>query len=70
MPDEFQEALAETKRAAKELATATARLTRRVLSKADRAAQDPKGSVRKAASRVAKELDAMSAEIDRILKDL
>lgn len=70
MTGDLEEALAETKRAAKELAGATARLAHRVLSKADRAAKDPKASVQKAAQRVAKELDAMSKEIDRILKDL
>ncbi len=67
---ELEQALGETKRAAKDLAVATARLTKRVLSKADRAAKDPAGSVQKAAHKVAKELDAMSKEIERLLKEI
>lgn len=67
---EFEEALGETKRAAKDLAAATARLTKRLLSKADEAAKEPSATVKKAAHRVAQELDAMSKEIDKLLRDL
>ncbi len=67
---ELEQALGETKKAAKDLAVATARLTKRILHKADRAAQNPTASVEKAARKVAKELDAMAKEIDRLLKDL
>jgi hypothetical protein len=68
--DEFEQALGDAKRAAKHLAEATARLTKRVVTKAEVAAKDPSGSAKKAAHRVATELDAAAKEIDRILKDL
>jgi hypothetical protein len=68
--NELEQALGETKRAAKDLAVATARLTKHLLSKAETAARNPSGSATKAAKRVAKELDAASEEIERILKDL
>jgi hypothetical protein len=67
---ELEQALGEAKHAAKELAVATARLTKRVVSKAEVAAKDPSGSAKKAAHRVATELDAAAKEIDRILKEL
>ncbi|HTP54830.1 MAG TPA: hypothetical protein VML94_07760 [Thermoplasmata archaeon] len=71
MPEsEFQEALRESKRAAKDLAVASARLTKHLLAKAGTAARDPKGSASKAARRVGKELEAASQQIDKILKDL
>lgn len=65
---EVEQALAETKRAAKDLAEATARLTKRLLAKADTAAKDPAGSVEKAVKTVAHELDSLTKEIDRLLK--
>jgi hypothetical protein len=68
--DELEKALGETKRAARDLAISAARLTKRLLTKAEAAARDPPGSATKAARRVAKELEAASKEIDRILKDL
>lgn len=66
--ENLEEALGEAKRAAKDLAEATARLTKRLLVRADRAAKNPSASVQKAARRVADELEAMSREIDRLLK--
>jgi hypothetical protein len=60
----------ETRRAARELASATANLSRHLASRAESAARDPSGSAKKVAHRVAKELDAAADEIDRILKDL
>lgn len=60
----------ETRRAARELASATAKLSRGLASKAESAASDPSGAAKKVAHRVAKELDAAAEEIDRILKDL
>ncbi|MFY9716742.1 MAG: hypothetical protein WAK40_02240 [Thermoplasmata archaeon] len=68
--DELQEALRESKRAAKDLALASARLTKHLLLQAGAVARDPRGSAAKAARQVGKELDAASREIDRILKDL
>jgi uncharacterized protein YpuA (DUF1002 family) len=67
---EFEEVLSETKRAAKDLAQASARLTKKLVSKADTAAKDPAAAVGKAARRVAKELESMSQEIERLIKDL
>jgi len=66
----FREALGATKRAAKDLASSTAKLTKRLLEKAENAARDPSHSATKAAERVAKELEAASREIERILRDL
>jgi len=68
--DSFKEALEATRRAAKDLASATARLTKRVMDKAEEAAQKPTDSAKKVANRAAKELDAAAKEIDRILRDL
>lgn len=68
--DSVDQVLSETKRAARELAEASARLSKRLVVKAQTAAKDPGGSAKRAAHRVAKELDAAAHEIDRILKDL
>jgi len=68
--NDLEQALSDSKRAAKSLAVATARLTKHLLAKAETAAKDPRGSATKAARRVSKELDAASREIDRILKGL
>jgi len=68
--DSLKEAIEATRRAAKELAVASANLTKRVAGKADAAAHDPSGSAKKVAHRVAKELDRVAQEIDRILDDL
>lgn len=71
MTDEtLNDALYEAKRAAKDLASASAKLSRRLLTKAEDAARDPEGSARKATRLVAKELDAAAREIERILNDL
>lgn len=67
---EFEQVLSDTKRAAKDLAVASARLTKRLISKADQAAKDPAGTVHKAASQVAKELESMSKEIERLLDEI
>jgi hypothetical protein len=66
----FSDVLAETRRAAKNLASSTAQLSKRLASKAEKAAKDPSGSAKKAVRRLSKELDAAAREIDRILKDL
>jgi len=58
------------KRAAKELASSAAQLSRRLAAKAETAAKDPSGSAKKAARKIAEELDAVAKEVDKILKDL
>jgi len=68
--DKFEAALREATTAARDLVRASARLTRRILEKADRAAKDPKGSATRAAKRAAKELESASHEIDQLLKKL
>lgn len=68
--DPVEQILSETKRAAKELAEASARLSKRLVAKAQTAAKDPTGSAKRAAQKVAKELDSAAREIDRILKEL
>ncbi len=60
----------EVRRAAKELAAASSQLAQHVAAKADRAAKDPSGSAKRGARRVAKELDKVRAEIEKILHDL
>ena len=62
--------MSDTKRAAKDLASSAAKLSERLLSKAGVAAKDPKGSAKKAAKRVAHELEEAAHEIDRIVRDL
>ena len=70
-PDEtLKDAIEATRRAAVELASSTVKLTKRVMDKADAAAKDPSGSVRKAAKRAAKEIDVAAREIERVLRDL
>jgi cell division septum initiation protein DivIVA len=69
-PISFEQAIADAKRAAKDLAAATARVADRVAGKADRAVKDPASSARRGARRVATELDRARKEIERILDDL
>lgn len=71
MPDDsLNDVIDETRRAAKELAEAVAKLTKRAFAKAEAASNDPSLSARKVAQRVAKDLDAAAKEVDRILRDL
>jgi uncharacterized Zn finger protein (UPF0148 family) len=69
-PASLDQLLAETKRAAKDLASSTAQLSKRLLTKAETAAKDPAAAAKKVARRAAKELEAAAREVDRILKDL
>jgi len=69
-PASLQQLLSETKHAAKDLASSTAQLSKRLVSKAQTAVKDPSGSAKKVARRAAKELEAAAHEIDRILQDL
>jgi hypothetical protein len=66
----LKDAIEATRRAAVELASASVKLTKRVLDKADAAAQHPSASVKKVAQRAAKEIDAAAKEIDRLLREL
>jgi len=71
MPEEsLKDALEKARQAAKELASASAKLAKRAVSKAEAAGRDPSGSAKKVANRVAKELDAAAKEVERILQDL
>jgi uncharacterized Zn finger protein (UPF0148 family) len=69
-PASLEQLLSETKRAAKDLASSTAQLSKRMLSKARTAAKNPPDSAKKVVHRAAKELEAAAREIDRILQDL
>lgn len=62
--------VSEAKRATRELASATAKLSKSLIQKASQAAKDPSGSARKASRKVAEELDHAAKELDRILRDL
>jgi cell division septum initiation protein DivIVA len=68
--ESVDQAVADLKRAAKELARSAAALSGRVVDKAGDAAKDPKGSAKKVTRKVAQELDKASKEIERILRDL
>jgi F0F1-type ATP synthase membrane subunit b/b' len=68
--DSIEDILKDTKRAAKDLARASAELSRRLLTKAEVAARNPGGTARKAGKQLADELDAATREVERILKDL
>jgi cell division septum initiation protein DivIVA len=67
---DFDQIIADAKRAAKDLTTAAAQLTQRLGSKMQAAADDPKGSAHRVARRVAKELDAAREEIEKALREL
>jgi alkylhydroperoxidase/carboxymuconolactone decarboxylase family protein YurZ len=68
--DPLKDAVRDTKRAAKDLAGATATLSKHLLRTATVAAKTPTASARRAATRVAKELDSAAKDIERILRDL
>ncbi len=68
--DPVDQLVADAKHAAKDLAVATARLSKRLLSKAEVAAKDPSGSAKRAARRAAKELDRAAEELDQLLRKL
>ena len=62
--------VADTQRAARDLAVATARVSKILLTKADEVAKDPKGSAKRAARRAAEELDKARKEIERALDQM
>ena len=67
---EFREALEATRRAARDLTVATAHLTKRLAEKAEVAMKDPSGSAKQAVDKVAKGLNHLVDDLDRLLKDL
>ena len=68
--DQIDDLVRETKQAAKELAVASARLSKRLAEQAKVAAKDPGGTAKKAADRLAKELESVGNDVERILKNL
>lgn len=68
--DQIDDLVRETQRAAKELAVASARLSKRLAEHAKVAAKDPGGAAKKAADRIAKELESVGNDVERILRDL
>lgn len=69
-PPPLDDAIAEVKHAAKDLARASAVLSRRVVAKAGAAARDPTRSATRATRKVAQELDRAAKEVDRILRQI
>lgn len=67
--DPVEEALREAKRAAKELAAATARVSEYVLAKAKSAAADPPGAARKVLKRAADDLEAARRQVEQALRE-
>jgi zinc ribbon protein len=69
-PSTVDQMVAEVKQAAKELIQVSARISRYAVDHAEAAGKDPSGTVKKAAKRVAKELDDAAREVERVLRDL
>lgn len=67
--DPVDDALREAKRAAKELAGATARVSQYVLAKAKTAAADPSGAARKVLKRAADDLETVRRDVEKALRD-
>lgn len=70
MTDPLEDAIRETKKAAKDLALATTKLTRHLLRTAQAAARNPSASAKKAADRAAKELGEAARDVERIIRKL
>lgn len=66
----FEEALAEVRRAAKDLGRSAERLSRQVSSEARKAAKDPTGTARRGARKAAEELHRVADDVERLLRDL
>ena len=60
----------EVKAAAKDLAIASAKLSKSLAKEAGRAAEDPKGTAKRVAKRVAADLEKASQQIEQALRDL
>jgi uncharacterized Zn finger protein (UPF0148 family) len=68
--DAIDRAVADTSRAAKDLAAAAAKFSERLAAQMRSAADDPKGTATRAARRVARDLDSAREEIEKALRDL
>jgi hypothetical protein len=68
--DPLEQAMLEVKRAAKELANATAQFSKRAAATADKAARDPSGTAKRAVERVKKEVDGAVADLSDLLRKL
>jgi hypothetical protein len=68
--DAVERAVADTTRAAHDLAAAATRFSERLAVKMKAAADDPKGTATRTARRVARDLDTAREEIEKALRDL
>ena len=67
--DPVDDALKEARRAAKELAAATARVSEFVLAKAKTAAADPGTAARKVLKKAADDLEAVRRDVEKALRE-
>ncbi len=67
--DPVNDALTEARRAAKELAAATSRVSEFVLAKAKTAAADPHGAARKVLKKAADDLEAVRRDVEKALRE-
>jgi hypothetical protein len=68
--DVIGQAVAEAKRAAKDLMEASARLSRMAIDRAEAAGKDPAGTAKKVAERVANDLESAARAVEKALKEL
>jgi hypothetical protein len=68
--DTVDSVIADATRAAKDITAAAAQLSEKLAARLRSAADDPKGSVSRAARRVARDLDNAREEIEKALRDL
>lgn len=68
--DPVDEVLRETKRAVKDLAEATAKLSKQVAAHADALAKDPSGTTRKALDRLKRDIHSLVDDVSDALKKL
>ena len=66
----FEDALAEVRRAAKDLGRSAERLSRQASTQARKAAKDPTGTARRGARKAAQELQRVADDVERLLRDL
>ncbi|MCI4335846.1 MAG: hypothetical protein L3K17_01420 [Thermoplasmata archaeon] len=69
-PDPIDGLARDVKAAAKELIVASAKLSKSLAHHAAKAAEDPKGTTKKVAKKVATDLEKAGQEIERALRDL
>ncbi|MGI0071892.1 MAG: zinc ribbon domain-containing protein [Thermoplasmata archaeon] len=69
-PLTVDEAIADLRRAAHDVARSAKSLSRKAVAEAGRASKDPAGSAKRVSHKVAAELDRTAEEIERILRDL